>query len=124
MLYAIICYNDDKLVSSWSKAEDDAVMQRLGGICGKLAAAGKLGPTGRLMPTTAATTVRKGKDEAFVIDGPFAETKEALLGFYTVDFETLDEAIAFSNQLSAVNPGSTSYEIRPFYTFRPGEIAS
>ncbi|MGO8373995.1 YciI family protein, partial [Rhizobium ruizarguesonis] len=58
------------------------------------------------------------------IDGPFAETKEALLGFYVVAFETLDEAIVFSKQLSAVNPGSTYYEIRPFYVFRPGDASS
>ncbi len=49
--------------------------------------------------------------------------RRPLLGFYTVDFETLDEAIGFTKQLSAVNPGSTSYEIRPFYTFRAGRYS-
>jgi len=58
------------------------------------------------------------------LDGPFAETKEALLGFYCIDFDTLDEAIAFAKELSAVNPGSTSYEIRPFYVFHPGDKAT
>lgn len=124
MLYAILCYANEETVFNWTQEEEAAVMGNLHAVIEPLAAAGKLGPTGRLMPTTTAATVRKGRDEAFVVDGPFAETKEALLGFYTVDFETLDEAIAFSKQLSAVNPGSTSYEIRPFYTFRPGEIAS
>jgi hypothetical protein len=76
------------------------------------------------MPTTAATTLRKGKEEPLVLDGPFAETKEALLGFYCVDFETLDEAIGFAKDLSAANPGSTSYEIRPFYVFHPGDKAT
>lgn len=99
-------------------------MEKLQAVQAPLAASGKLGPVGRLMPTTAATTVRKGKTEPLVIDGPFAETKEALLGFYVVDFETLDEAVAFSRELSAVNPGSSSYEIRPFYVFRPGETRS
>ena len=124
MLYAILCYANEETVFAWTEEEEAAVMGNLHAVIEPLAAAGKLGPTGRLMPTTAATTVRKGKDETFVVDGPFAETKEALLGFYTVDFETLDEVIAFSKQLSAVNPGSTSYEIRPFYTFRPGDTAS
>jgi hypothetical protein len=89
-----------------------------------LAKAGKLGPVARLMPTTAATTLRKGKNEPIVIDGPFAETKEQLLGFYVVDFETLDEAIGFSKELAAANPGAGSYEIRPLYVFRPGAVAT
>ena len=124
MLYAILCYAHEETVFAWTKEEEAAVMEKLYAVQEPLAKAGKLGPVGRLMPTTAATTVRKGRDEALVIDGPFAETKEALLGFYVVDFETLEEAVAFSKQLSAVNPGSTSYEIRPFYVFRPGEAAS
>ncbi|ARM89468.1 YciI-related domain-containing protein [Rhizobium sp. CIAT894] len=124
MLYAILCYAHEETVFAWSKEEEAAVMEKLYAVQEPLAKSGKLGPVGRLMPTTAATTVRKGKDEALVIDGPFAETKEALLGFYVVDFETLDEAVAFSKQLSSVNPGSTSYEIRPFYVFRPGDASS
>ncbi|MBB4190811.1 hypothetical protein GGE45_000294 [Rhizobium aethiopicum] len=124
MLYAILCYAHEETVFAWTKEEEAAVMEKLYAVQEPLAKAGKLGPVGRLMPTTVATTVRKGKDEALVIDGPFAETKEALLGFYVVDFDTLDEAVAFSKQLSAVNPGSTSYEIRPFYVFRPGDAAS
>ncbi|ARM13418.1 MULTISPECIES: YciI family protein [Rhizobium] len=124
MLYAILCYAHEETVFAWSQEEEAAVMEKLYAVQEPLAKAGKLGPVGRLMPTTAATTVRKGKDEPLVIDGPFAETKEALLGFYVVDLETLDEAVAFSKQLSSVNPGSTSYEIRPFYIFRPGDAAS
>ena len=120
MLYAILCYADEETVFAWSKEEEAAVMGRLKAVQEPLAVAGKLGPTGRLMPPTAATTVRKGREGPLVVDGPFAETKEVLLGFYTVDVESLDEAIAFAKALSAANPGSTSYEIRPFYVFEPG----
>ena len=122
MLYAILCYANEETVFAWSKEEEEAVMGKLYAVQEPLAKAGKLGPTGRLMPTTAATTVRKGKDEPVVLDGPFAETKEVLLGFYTVDVENLDEAVAFSKELSKVNPGSSSYEIRPFYVFHPGAV--
>ncbi|WP_117193553.1 YciI family protein [Rhizobium terrae] len=122
MLYAILCYAHEETVFAWSKEEEEAVMAKLIEVQTPYAKAGKLGPVGRLMPTTAATTVRKGKDEPLVLDGPFAETKEVLLGFYTVDVEALEEAVAFSKELSAVNPGSSSYEIRPFYVFHPGEI--
>lgn len=130
MLYAILCYAHEETVFAWSKEEEAAVMERLYAVQEPLAKAGRLGPVGRLMPTTAATTVRKGrpqagaKDEALVLDGPFAETKEVLLGFYTAEFDGLDDAVAFAKDLSAVNPGSSSYEIRPFYVFHPGEITA
>ena len=124
MLYAILCYNDEDTVFAWSKEQEDATMARLIAVQTPLAEAGKLGPVARLMPTTAATTLRKGKNEPIVIDGPFAETKEQLLGFYVIDFETLDEAIEFSKQLAEANPGAGSYEIRPLYVFRPGTVAT
>ncbi len=124
MLYAILCYNDEDTVFAWSKEQEDATMARLIAVQEPLAKAGKLGPVARLMPTTAATTLRKGKNEPIVIDGPFAETKEQLLGFYVVDFETLDEAIGFSKELAAANPGVGSYEIRPLYVFRPGAVTT
>jgi hypothetical protein len=122
MLYAVLCYAHEETVFAWSKEEEAAVMEKLYAVQEPLAKAGKLGPVGRLMPTTTATTVRKGTQEPLVLDGPFAETKEVLLGFYTVDVETLDEAVGFAKELSAVNPGSTSYEIRPFHVFHPGDM--
>jgi hypothetical protein len=124
MLYAILCYNDEDTVFAWSKDEEQATMERLLAVQAPLSEAGKLGPVARLMPTTAATTLRKGKNEPFVIDGPFAETKEQLLGFYVIDFDSLDEAIEFSKKLAIANPGAGSYEIRPLYVFRPGMIAT
>ena len=56
MLYALLCYNSEEMVFSWSKAEDDAVMAKLGVVHERLASQGKLGPSLRLLPTTAATT--------------------------------------------------------------------
>jgi hypothetical protein len=122
MLYAILCYAHEETVSAWSKEEDDAVIAKLIEVQTPLLAAGKLGPVGRLMPSTTATTVRKGRDEPLVLDGPFAETKEVLLGFYTAEFDTLEEVVAFAKSLSVVNPGSSSYEIRPFNVFHPGAL--
>jgi hypothetical protein len=120
MLYAIICYNDEKLISAWSKAEDDAVMQRLGAITGKIAAAGKLGPCARLVPTTQAKVLRKGKDGPIVTDGPFAETKEHLLGFYIIDCKNIDEAVEIAKELQAANMGPSAYDIRPVLFYAPG----
>jgi hypothetical protein len=119
MLYAILCYNDEDVVGSWTKEEDDACMVRLMKIQERLHSEGRLGPVARLLPTTVATTLRKGKDEPLVIDGPFAETKEQLLGFYMVDVPTLDDALDIARELTAANPGSGSYEIRPVGIFHP-----
>jgi len=69
----------------------------------------------RLLPTTAATTLRGGD---LVIDGPFAETKEQLLGFYVIDVENLEAALDVAKQLSAANPTSV-YEIRPIALYVP-----
>ncbi|HEX5262327.1 MAG TPA: YciI family protein [Phenylobacterium sp.] len=120
MLYALLCYNSEEVVFSWSKAEDDEVMAKLGAVHSKLAEKGKLGPSLRLLPTTAATTLRKS-DPPMVIDGPFAETKEQLLGFYVVDCEDLEEALEIAGDLGRANPGG-AYEIRPLRLFVPGTL--
>lgn len=120
MLYTILCYNDEDVVWSWSKEEDAAVMARLGKVQEGLIKSGKLGPSLRLLPTTAATTLRKTSDPPLVIDGPFAETKEQLLGFYVIDVENLDAALDVARQLAAVNPGG-SYEIRPVAIYLPDQ---
>lgn len=122
MLYALLCYNSEEAVFSWSKDEDDAVMARLGVVHARLAAQGKLGPSLRLMPTTAATTLRKS-DPPMVIDGPFAETKEQLLGFYVVDCEDLEEALGVARDLGRANPGG-AYEIRPLRLLLPGGFSA
>src|SRR3546814_18445692 len=106
MLYAILCYNEEDVVGAWTKDEDDAVMAKLAVVQQELADRGRLGPVARLLPTTAATTLRKGRDEPLVLDGPFAETKEQLLGFYIVACGTLDEAPGAARGLAKANPGS------------------
>jgi hypothetical protein len=73
----------------------------------------------RLLPTTAATTLRKDSDPPLVIDGPFAETKEQLLGFYVIDVATLEDALDICRDLTGANPGG-AYEVRPIALFLPG----
>jgi len=119
MLYAILCYDDEAVTCAWSKDKDDQVMASLGAVQARLAAQGRLGPVARLMPTTAATTIRKGK-EPLVLDGPFAETKEQLLGFYIVDCANLDEAIAAARELAQASGSAGAFELRPLMVFRPG----
>jgi hypothetical protein len=118
MLYAILCYHDEDLVGSWSKEQDAAVMSKLSVVQDRLKKEGRLGPVARLLPTTAATTLRKD-DPPVVLDGPYAETKEQLLGFYIIDCENLDAAVNVARDLGAANPGG-AYEIRPVGLFEPG----
>jgi len=120
MLYAILCYNSEDIVSSWSKEEEAAVMARLIKVQERIDKAGRLGPVARLLPTTAATTLRKTRDEPLVVDGPYAETKEQLLGFYIIECETLEQAIEDAKELLHANAGVGGYEIRPLLVFRPG----
>ncbi len=123
MQYAILCYHDEKVTCAWTKEQDDAVMAKLGAVQERLMRAGKLGPVARLLPTTAATTLRKDREPPLVIDGPFAETKEQLLGFYVVDCASLDEVLDIAKELGRANPGG-AYEIRPVGLFFPGTAAS
>jgi hypothetical protein len=101
MFYALLCYHSEDVVCGWSKEEDAAVMAKLGVVQERLTKAGKLGPVARLMPTTAATTLRKDREPPLVIDGPFAETKEQLLGFFIVDCASLEEALGIARELGA-----------------------
>jgi hypothetical protein len=122
MLYAILCYHDEDFVGSWSKEQDAAVMKKLAVVQDNLAKQGRLGPVARLLPTTAATTLRK-EEPPLILDGPYAETKEQLLGFYLIDCKNLDEAVDAARDLGAANPGG-AYEIRPVGLFAPGSMAT
>jgi hypothetical protein len=117
MLYAILCYHQEAVVNSWSKEQDDAVLAKRAVVTNKLAAQGKLGPVARLMPTTAAVTVHGG-GEHIVLDGPFAETKEQLLGFYVIDCESLEEAIETAKGMVDVG----MMEIRPLRVYLPSQL--
>ncbi|HAR26555.1 MAG TPA: hypothetical protein DCS46_19635, partial [Bradyrhizobium sp.] len=79
---------------------------------------GRLGPAARLGETRKASTLR-GPGHGVVIDGPFAETKEQLLGFYVINCADEAEAIAAARDLRSVNP-SAVYEIRPLKLYIPG----
>jgi hypothetical protein len=122
MLYAILAYHVEAEVMSWSAEEDAAVMTELSQVHDRLKQKRQLGPAARLGPTEKARTLR-GPGAGLVLDGPFAETKEQLLGFYLVDCESEDAAIEAARDLRRANP-SAVYEIRPIRVYLPGlEIA-
>ena len=117
MPYAILAYHVEAEVMSWTSEQDAALMGKLVKAHERINENSGLGPTARLGETGRALTLRKGT----VIDGPFAETKEQLLGFYLVDCKNLDEALDVARDLGAANPGG-AYEIRPVGVLNPGSL--
>ena len=118
MLYAILAYHEEGVVASWSPDEDAALMSGLLKVHYRLTDEGRLGPAARLGPTDGACTLR-GPGAGQVIDGPFAETKEQLLGFYVADCDSMEAAVAVARELKSANPTAV-YEIRPVMLYLPG----
>ncbi len=103
MLYAMFAYHPERTITDMTPVQDEALMADLMRINARLTEEGKLGPAARLGPTAKAVTVREG----MAIDGPFAETKEALLGFYVLNCESLEEAIRIAQEMQRVNPSGS-----------------
>jgi hypothetical protein len=118
MLYAILCYDSEEKISAWTKEEDATAIDKLVAVQQDLARTGKLGPVARLMPTKAARTLRKGR-QTTVIDGPFAETKEQLLGFFIVECASMEEALQAASDLGQASSSEGAYEVRPIGVFNP-----
>ena len=117
MHYAILCYNRESAIgTTWNKESEATVMAELGLVCEKLTSEGKLVAKARLDTTKTAKTLQKSPVDQLVLDGPFAETKEQLLGFYVVECDSIEEAIAIARDLSKAVPVG-SYEIRPIRSF-------
>jgi hypothetical protein len=118
MLYVILAYHVEADVMSWTAEQDAAVMTDLHRVHDRLKQEERLGPAARLDATKKARTLR-GPGAGLVIDGPFAETKEQLLGFYVVDCATEEAAIEAARDLRRANPTAV-YEIRPVSLYLPG----
>jgi hypothetical protein len=119
MLYAMLAYHVEAEVASWTAEEDAALMTELLAVHDRLNIRKLLGPAARLGATADARTLR-GPGAGTVIDGPFAETKEQLLGLYVLNCADEEEAIGIARDLRRVNPTAV-YEIRPIRLYLPGE---
>lgn len=118
MLYAVLIYGSEERVRAWTAAEEKEVMGRHAELRSELAAERRLGPVLRLTPT-GARTVRRYKDRRYVTDGPFAETKEQLMGIYVVDCMTFDDAVAVAERLDFE---TGTFEIQPVPWLDPGVV--
>src|SRR5580765_7603112 len=112
MQFVILCYDRPEEIFAWSKEKDAQVMAQLGAINDRLDTAGKLGPVVRLGSTKDAKTLRKGP-KAVVTDGPFAESKEQLLGFYVIEAASMDEEVAIGTEYAAASGSAGPFEIGP-----------
>jgi hypothetical protein len=118
MLYAILAYHVQDAVTAMTPEEDAALMEDLHKVHGRLTEEGRLGPAARLGVVEGAVTLR-GPGDGEVVDGPFAETKEQLLGLYVLDCATQAAAVEAARDLRRVNPTAV-YEIRPIMLYLPG----
>lgn len=110
MKYMLLIYSAE---SSWTEQQREACMLESMGICDELTAQGKLIASSPLHSVSTATCVRVRENARQVTDGPFAETTGQLGGYYIIDVEHLDEAIAISERLPPAKKGTV--EIRPLF---------
>lgn len=111
MKYALLIYSDEKQWEGMTEAEQGAVLARYNGFTADLKKRGQYVVGEPLDATTTASTVKLRNGKTLVTDGPFAETKEQLGGFYVVDVPDLDTALALAARIPSAEVGSI--EVRP-----------
>ena len=113
MQYLLMLYADQAGWSKLTPAEQEQGAAAYSAYTGALTKAGVLQGANRLRPTTAATTVRMANGKAQVLDGPYAESKEQLGGYYLIDVPDLDAAISWAARCPAASHGVV--EVRPIW---------
>ena len=111
MKYLLLIYNDQTRWTSLSPADQGALMQEYMAFGRSLRDSGNYLAGAALQPTWTARSVRSREGSTLATDGPFAETREQLGGFYLVEAADLDEAIAMAARIPAARTGSI--EVRP-----------
>jgi hypothetical protein len=109
--YLVLLYRDEKWGDRLSEEERSAVTREYMALHDELAATGALVAAAALRSTDTATTVRVRKQETVMTDGPFAETKEQLGGFFLIDVDSAEQARAWAAKAPAARQGSL--EVRP-----------
>ncbi len=115
MQFLLMIYDDERVLAAMSDAEREAFMGRYFAFTQELKAAGALVAGDALEPVATATTVRVRQGKATTTDGPFAETKEQLGGYYLVEVPDLDAALGWAAKIPSAELGSI--EVRPIQQF-------
>ncbi|MGD9711559.1 MAG: YciI family protein [Thermomicrobiales bacterium] len=110
MKYLLLIYGDEKV---WDDAGRDECYSESAELARELHAEGKLLGTNALMPVATATSVRAESGKSIITDGPFAETREQLGGYFLIEARDLDEAIEIAKRIPGGRLGTV--EIRPVH---------
>lgn len=106
MKYLLMIYGNEELFGKMTEAEQQSIMQEYSDFTKSIAQSGHLLGGNELQPVANATTVRVRNKKRAVTDGPFAETKEQLGGYYLIEAKDLDEAIAIGARIPSARWGS------------------
>jgi hypothetical protein len=115
MQYLLLIYENEKRWETLSEAQQGKEYAEYTSFTEDIKKSGKLVAGDALQPTSTATTVRVRDGKRLTTDGPFAETKEQLGGYYLVNAKDLDEALDLAARIPAVRSGSI--EVRPIMVF-------
>lgn len=115
MQYLLLIYADERDAEAVPEADRAAEMQRWFDLTAQMKEAGVWRGGEALHPVAAATTVRTEAGKLVAVDGPFAETKEQLGGFYLIDVGDLDQALDWARRIPTAETGSV--EVRPILAF-------
>ena len=120
MQYLLLIYEAESQQEARSEEESGAIFQAYMDFNKELRPTGKLLGGDALHPTATATTVRVRDGKAMLTDGPFAETKEQLGGYYLIEAENLDDATAIAAKIPTAKHGSI--EVRPVMIFDNADL--
>src|ERR1700736_5177144 len=121
MKYILLIYDDEKAWPKFSATEQQQYMGEYMQFTQQIESSGQYVASSRLHPTSAATSVRVRNGKRLVTDGPFAETREQLLGYYLIEAKDLDEAITIAARIPSVSAGTV--EVRPLVE-RPAQATA
>jgi len=111
MQYLVLIYDSEKLYGDMPKAQLEKIYEEYGHFTQSIIKSGHFRAGSQLQPVSSATTVREKNGKAVTVDGPFAETKEQLGGYYLIECKDLDEALSIAKRIPSVRTGSV--EVRP-----------
>ena len=117
MQYMLMAYVNEGGFASLSPAEQQQGLAAYGAYIEALQKAGVVKGSNRLRPTSDATTVRMADGKPQVLDGPYADSKEQLGGYFLIDVPDLDAAISWASRCPATGHGAV--EVRPIWDMRP-----
>jgi hypothetical protein len=113
MQYLLLIYMNEKTLESMRQEDGAKLMAEFNDFTASVKASGQLVGSNRLQPVATATTVRVRDGKPQVTDGPFAETREQLGGYYLIEAKDLDEANKIAARIPSARAGSI--EVRPIW---------